>query len=172
MMKICHFQGLCHWVGCMAGVLKVFVPGFSLSFSHPQPFQNRWKWSVAGRSTYILAYSIATTPDSDINQTAGSSEWSSEYVRKLMHACRSVYVACRPAETRQRRGGIGWIQPNGHKRVNKFPETSSLLALTILGGPLETLLWSGFWTVVGTLSTPSVWGITWFQWSIQICKQD
>ena len=36
--------------------------------------------------------------------------WSSEYVRKSMYACHSVSVACRPAETRRRRGEIGSIR--------------------------------------------------------------
>ena len=33
---------------------------------------------------------------------------SSEYARKSMHACHSVSAACRPAETRRRRGQIGY----------------------------------------------------------------
>ena len=36
--------------------------------------------------------------------------WSSEYVRKSMHACHSVSAACRLAETRERRGEIGSVQ--------------------------------------------------------------
>ena len=48
--------------------------------------------------------------------------WSPEYVRKSMHACRSVSVACRPAEKRQRRGEIGSIHRSilvGHRRPNR-----------------------------------------------------
>ena len=53
--------------------------------------------------------SFATALDSDINQTTRLG-WSSEYVRKSMYACRSVSVACRPAEKRRRRGEIGSIR--------------------------------------------------------------
>ena len=45
--------------------------------------------------------------------------WSSEYVRKSMYACRSVSVACRPAEKRRRCGEIGSIHRSiliGHQR--------------------------------------------------------
>ena len=35
--------------------------------------------------------------------------WSSEYVKKSMYACRSVSVACRPAEKPRRRDEIGSI---------------------------------------------------------------
>ena len=48
--------------------------------------------------------------------------WSSEYVRKSMYACRSVSVACRPAEKRRRRGEIGSIHRSilvGHRRPNR-----------------------------------------------------
>ena len=48
--------------------------------------------------------------------------WSSEYVRKSMYACRSVSVACRPAEKRRRRGEIGSIYRSilvGHRRPNR-----------------------------------------------------
>ena len=48
--------------------------------------------------------------------------WSSEYVRKSMYACRSVSVACRPAEKRRRRGEIGSIHGSilvGHRRPNR-----------------------------------------------------
>ena len=46
--------------------------------------------------------------------------WSSEYVRKSMYACRSVSVACRPAEKRRRCGEIGSIHRSilvGHRRL-------------------------------------------------------
>ena len=33
--------------------------------------------------------------------------WSSEYVKKLIHACHDVSVACRPVETRRRRTTLG-----------------------------------------------------------------
>ena len=59
---------------------------------------------MIGRSTYVLAWSEATAPDSNINQTAGSRS-RLEYVKKSMHACRSVSAACRPAETCQRNRG-------------------------------------------------------------------
>ena len=48
--------------------------------------------------------------------------WSSEYVRKSMYACRSVSVACRPAEKRRRRGEIRSIHRSilvGHRRPNQ-----------------------------------------------------
>ena len=48
--------------------------------------------------------------------------WSSEYVRKSMCACRSVSVACRPAEKRRRRSEIGSIHRSilvGHRRPNR-----------------------------------------------------
>ena len=48
--------------------------------------------------------------------------WSSEYVRKSMYAWHSVSVACRPAETRRRRGEIGSIRRSilvGHRRPNR-----------------------------------------------------
>ena len=48
--------------------------------------------------------------------------WSSEYVRKSMYACHSVSVACRPDETRWRRGEIGSIRRSilvGHRRPNR-----------------------------------------------------
>ena len=48
--------------------------------------------------------------------------WSSEYVRKSMYACHSRSVACRPAETRWRRGEIGSIRRSilvGHRRPNR-----------------------------------------------------
>ena len=48
--------------------------------------------------------------------------WSPEYVRKSMYACRSVSVACRPAEKRRRRGEIGSIHRSilvGHRRPNR-----------------------------------------------------
>ena len=48
--------------------------------------------------------------------------WSTEYVRKSMYACRSVSVACRPAEKRRRRGEIGSIHRSilvGHRRPNR-----------------------------------------------------
>ena len=44
---------------------------------------------------------------------------SSEYVRKSMHACRSVSAACRPAEQSRRCGKIGSVQRSilvGRKR--------------------------------------------------------
>ena len=54
--------------------------------------------------------SFATALDSDINQTTGTGGLLSTYVRKSMYACRSVSVACRPAEKRRRRGEIGnWV---------------------------------------------------------------
>ena len=52
--------------------------------------------------------------------------WSSEYVRKSMHACYSVSIACRPAETHRWHGEIGSVHrsilvgqicPNGRRRV-------------------------------------------------------
>ena len=55
-----------------------------------------------------------------------------------MHACRSVSAACRPAQTRRRRGEIGgiprWIlvgriRPNGRKRVIQHDRRSSCLSL-------------------------------------------
>ena len=48
--------------------------------------------------------------------------WLSEYVRKSMYAWHSVSVACRPAETRRRRGEIGSIRRSilvGHRRPNR-----------------------------------------------------
>ena len=63
---------------------------------------------MIGRSTYFLACSEATAPDSD-KQTAVRLGWSSEYVKKSMHACCSVSAACRPVETCRRRGEIGGI---------------------------------------------------------------
>ena len=60
-----------------------------------------------------------------------------------MHACRSVSAACRPAETRRRRGEIGgiprWIRlgrirPNGRKRVNYFDMESCVVPFPRLGG--------------------------------------
>ena len=48
--------------------------------------------------------------------------WLSEYVRKSMYAWYSVSVACRPAETRRRRGEIGSIRRSilvGHRRPNR-----------------------------------------------------
>ena len=48
--------------------------------------------------------------------------WSSEDVRKSTYACRSVSVACRPAEKRRRRGEIGSIHRSilvGHRRPNR-----------------------------------------------------
>ena len=36
--------------------------------------------------------------------------WSSEYVRKSMHACHSVPAACRPAEQSRQRGEIRSVQ--------------------------------------------------------------
>ena len=56
---------------------------------------------VIGSPTYVLACQEPTAPDSDINQTAGFP-WSSKYVKKWMHACRSVSAACRPAQSRRR----------------------------------------------------------------------
>ena len=59
--------------------------------------------------------------------------WSSEDVRKSTYACRSVSVACRPAEKRRRRGKIGSIhrsilvghrRPNRRLRVKDVPNTS------------------------------------------------
>ena len=43
------------------------------------------------RSTYILACSISTALDSDINQTAMGGHLS-EHAKKSMHACHSVSV--------------------------------------------------------------------------------
>ena len=63
---------------------------------------------VIGRSAYILACSIATALHLDINQTAGLG-WSSEYLRKSMHACHSVSIVYRPAETCRRCGEIGSV---------------------------------------------------------------
>ena len=51
---------------------------------------------------------FATALDSDINQTTGSGGHLSMW--KSMYACRSVSVACRPAEKRRRRGEIGSIR--------------------------------------------------------------
>ena len=48
--------------------------------------------------------------------------WLSEYVRKSMYAWHSVSVACRPAETRRRRGEIGSTRRSilvGHRRPNR-----------------------------------------------------
>ena len=64
---------------------------------------------------------VATALDSDINQTAGYG-WSSEHIRKQMHAYHSVSVACRSAEKRRRRGKTGSIHISilvGHWRLNR-----------------------------------------------------
>ena len=48
--------------------------------------------------------------------------WSPEHVRKSMYACRSLSVACRPAEKRRQRGEIGSIHRSilvGHRRPNR-----------------------------------------------------
>ena len=58
--------------------------------------------------------------------------WSSEYVRKSMYACRSVSVACRPAEMRRRRGEIGSIHRSilvGHRRPNRRQRVNGFLTL-------------------------------------------
>ena len=41
---------------------------------------------LIGRSAYILAFSPATAPDSDINQTAGSGGHLSMWENRCMHA--------------------------------------------------------------------------------------
>ena len=76
---------------------------------------------IIGRAAYILAWPIATALDSDINLGGHP-----EYVRKSMHACHSVSVACRPAVMSRRRGEIGSVHrsilvgqiwPNGREWV-------------------------------------------------------
>ena len=47
--------------------------------------------------------------DDDDDKPDSRLGWSSEYVRKSLHACHSVSVACRPAETRRQRGEIGSV---------------------------------------------------------------
>ena len=96
---------------------------------------------MIGRSTYVLACSIddrsplGHKPDCRLG-------WSSEYVRKSMHAYHSVSVACRPAEMRWQRDEIGSvhrsilvcrIRHTGPGRVNKLsshPFLQGVLHLT------------------------------------------
>ena len=61
---------------------------------------------MIGRSAYF-----PRPPNSDRSRLGHKPDcrlaWSSEYVRKSMRACHGVSVACRPTETRRRRGEIG-----------------------------------------------------------------
>ena len=62
---------------------------------------------MIGRVRLYPRLLVATALDLDINQTTGTGDH--EYVRKSMHTCHSVSVACRPAEKRWRRGELGSI---------------------------------------------------------------
>ena len=81
-------------------------------------FKNCWKLSV--ESVHVLrAYSHRSRLGHKPDYRLG---WSSEYVRKSMYACRSVSVACRPAEKRRQHGKIGSIHRSilvGHRRPNR-----------------------------------------------------
>ena len=61
--------------------------------------------------------------------------WLSEYVRKSMYAWHSVSVACRPAETRRRRGEIGSIRRSilvGHRRPNRRQRVNTSIFVHIV----------------------------------------
>ena len=64
--------------------------------------------------------------------------WSSEYVRKSMHACQSVSAACGPAETAGRRGEIGSVRRSsrvGRKVPVRRKRVIKLLFLLLVKSP-------------------------------------
>ena len=70
---------------------------------------------LIGRSAYILACSPATAPDSDINQTAGSSGHLSMWENQCMHATVCLLRAGQPrsagdaAKSGQFIGQFSWV---------------------------------------------------------------
>ena len=78
--------------------------------------------------------------------------WSPEYVRKSMYACRSVSVACRPAEKRRRRGEIGSIHRSilvGHRRPNRRQRVIQRVENCIVYNPLTPTVIQKLLEIIG-----------------------
>ena len=116
--KLGQFIGQFSWVTGDQSFSKGYTASWKLhclTLWDRQPFKNCWKLSVESVISFVLVRDrsrLGHKPDYRLG-------WSSEYVRKSMYACRSVSVACRPAEKRRRRGEIGSIHRSilvGHQR--------------------------------------------------------